>query len=219
MSQEDKAIDVSFLESCPRNPTDCPPQTVLLLHDRYCTSKVWDEVGSLTLLSAMGYRAVAFDIPRYGDSSDVEVCDKSQFLQSFMDGADIVAPIIVVADIGGQYVIPYLLQHSGRTLPDKVRGCVAVAPTNTEQVLCDERSRHVHVPVLSIYGDDDHSGSPARNMHAMFPHHTLLQVQGCGLRYYVNETDDFHYLLYNALIQIDKHQTYIESTRRSSTHS
>ena len=201
VSMEDKAIDVYFHEAAPYNlKADAP--SILFLHGAAFTSQIWDDIGTLTLLGAMGWRAVAIDLPEYGYTRGGMVRDTALFLDLVIQGMDMECPVLVSPSISGQYSIPFLLKHN-RNIHQRIRAFISIAPANTEQLLVDKRTKDILIPSFTLYGSKDETdgGSAARNM-VEIPNQMAYRISEAGHACYVNESDQWHLLLYNLLTNL-----------------
>lgn len=164
----------------------------------------------------MGWRAVAPDLPEHGYTRGGNVCDKATCLELFLRGADITNPVIISAGIGGDYTIPYLL-HNNRELANKVRAFIPIAPSSTQTFLCDKRTNYINIPVFAIYGsrDEVRGGSAARNMASVLRRQTTYLIKGAGHRCFVNEMDEWHFLLYNILWELTERDKITSREQRN----
>ena len=128
---------------------------VLFLHGGSYTSRIWADRGILDDVAAAGYRAVAIDLPGYGETpmpkggNDDPDADAA-FIAAMADqlgGADDV--VIVSPSASGKFSLPYLA-----TDPDPPpAGFVPIAPVGTETFHRPSGSRRV--PTLIVWGEHD----------------------------------------------------------------
>ncbi|XP_010114782.1 PREDICTED: alpha/beta hydrolase domain-containing protein 14A-like, partial [Chlamydotis macqueenii] len=126
---------------------------VLFLHGQAFTSKTWEALGTLALLAGEGYRAVAIDLPGYGDSPPVETVATAQgrvaFLDHILQELGMQRPVLVSPSMSGRFSLPFLLARG-----DQLSGFVPVAPVGTKDYAA-EQYQQVQTPTLIIYGDRD----------------------------------------------------------------
>ena len=203
VSMEDKAIDVSFLEACPPKLTSDTP-SILFLHGDAFTAQIWDDIGTLTLLGALGWRAVAIDLPEYGSTRGGRVYDTAQFIDLVLEGMDMECPVLVSPSMSGRFSIPFLLKHSSDQ-EQRIKAFISIAPDNTEQFLIDKRTKDIEIPSFTVYGskDEEVGGSAARNMVGIH-NQMAYRIAEAGHACYVNESDQWHLLLYNLLTKLRK---------------
>ena len=120
---------------------------VVLLHGAAFRAETWRETGTLAALADAGYRAVAVDLPGFGESPNAEV-DYGTWLGQLLDQLDLERPVIVSPSMSGRFSLPFL---TGR--PDRLSGFVAVAPVAIPEYR--DRLPGVTVPVLAIWGQRD----------------------------------------------------------------
>ncbi|KAM5147995.1 protein ABHD14A-like [Mantella aurantiaca] len=123
-----------YREAVPRSALEGgPPEryTVLLLHGRSFTSKTWEDLGTLQILSEHGYRAVAVDLPGYGQSLQAQPMSsekgRTDYLLHIMEALGGRQPVLISPSMSGMFSLPLLLQH-----PDRLRGFIPIAPVGTK---------------------------------------------------------------------------------------
>ncbi|XP_009955260.1 PREDICTED: alpha/beta hydrolase domain-containing protein 14A-like, partial [Leptosomus discolor] len=131
---------------------------VLFLHGQAFTSKTWEALGTLALLAGEGYRAVAIDLPGYGDSPPAETVATAQgrvdFLDHVLQELGMRMPVLVSPSMSGRFALPFLLARG-----DRLAGFVPVAPVGTKDYAA-EQYRQVQTPTLILYGDRDTNLAP-----------------------------------------------------------
>src|SRR5687767_12705305 len=102
--------------------------SVLLLHGMSFTSKTWLELNTINILSALGYRVVAIDLPGFGNSSkEAHNLNRSSFLYNLIERLNLNRAVIVSPSFSGYYSLPFLL-----TYWNVLSGYVTVAPVGSE---------------------------------------------------------------------------------------
>src|SRR5215469_525458 len=122
-------------------------QVVLLLHGARFSSKTWQDIGTMKVLADAGNRAVAVDLPGFGDS---EPNDESpeKWLGNLLDALDLARPVIVSPSMSGRYALPFATSE-----PERLRGFIAVAPVAIMEY--KDRLKQITVPVLAVWGEND----------------------------------------------------------------
>jgi pimeloyl-ACP methyl ester carboxylesterase len=124
-----------------------PGPTIVLLHGASFTAQSWKQIGTLNLLSGLGYRVFAIDLPGYGKSPASNV-PPHKWLGKVLEQLHIESPVVVAPSMSGQFALPLVTGA-----PDQVAGFVAVAPVAiphyAEQLGC------ITAPVLAIWGEND----------------------------------------------------------------
>ncbi|XP_038626569.1 protein ABHD14A isoform X4 [Tachyglossus aculeatus] len=105
---------------------------VVLLHGQAFSSHTWEKLGTLVLLSQHGYRAVALDLPGYGNSAvspeAATEAGRLRLLTRTLRGLGLENPVLVSPSMSGRYSLPLLLQGGGQ-----LRGFVPIAPVATNE--------------------------------------------------------------------------------------
>ncbi|XP_009985752.1 PREDICTED: alpha/beta hydrolase domain-containing protein 14A [Tauraco erythrolophus] len=160
---------------------------VLFLHGQAFTSKTWEDLGTLALLAGEGYRAVAIDLPGYGDSPPVETVATAQgrvaFLDHVLQELSMRRPVLVSPSMSGRFALPFLLARW-----EQLAGFVPIAPVGTKDYAA-EQYQQVQTPTLILYGDRD-----ARQRVAVVP--------DAGHACYLDKPEDFHQALLGFLRQL-----------------
>lgn len=174
---------------------------VLFLHGQAFTSKTWEALGTLALLAGEGYRAVAIDLPGYGDSPPAEMAATAQgrvaFLDHVLQELGMRRPVLVSPSMSGRFALPFLLARG-----DQLAGFVPVAPVGTKDYAA-EQYRRVQTPTLILYGDRDINLGP-QALHSLLhlPRHHMAVVPDAGHACYLDKPEDFHRALLGFLHQL-----------------
>ncbi|KAM4653943.1 protein ABHD14A [Amazona ochrocephala] len=174
---------------------------VLFLHGQAFTSKTWEALGTLALLAGEGYRAVAIDLPGYGDSPLAETVATVQgrvaFLDHVLQELGMQRPVLVSPSMSGRFVLPFLLVQG-----DRLAGFVSIAPVGTKDYTAEQYQR-VQTPTLILYGDrDTRLGSQALQSLRHLPGHRVAVVPDAGHACYLDKPEDFHRALLGFLRQL-----------------
>ncbi|XP_073420619.1 protein ABHD14A-like [Dendrobates tinctorius] len=183
-----------YREAAPRSVLEgAAPERfpVLLLHGRSFTSKTWEELGTLQILSEHGYRATAIDLPGYGESLQAQPVSsergRTEYLLRVMDALGTRQPVVISPSMSGLFSLPLLLQH-----PDRIRGFVPVAPVGTKSFK-PQQFQTIQVPTLIVYGTEDTNlGSQSLESLQRLPNHTLSPIKGAGHACYMDRPEEFH---------------------------
>lgn len=164
-------LRVHMLISRPSRPSQ---GLVILLHGSAFSADTWNTLGTLDHLSALGFTAVAIDLPGYGQYKSgrnrQKAAEREVFLQDFLASlpeAEHAAKVaIVAASMGGGYANPFVAAH-----PTRVAGYVPIAAVLSHDQLAWARSQ---IPALILWGEKDSPDSArAEAYKRLFPRHTF----------------------------------------------
>lgn len=134
--------EVHYLEAGPAGG-----RPVVLLHGASFQAETWRQIGTLAALTEAGCRAVAVDLPGFGESASVHVDCKS-WLAELLDRLDLPRPVIVSPSMSGRFSLPLVTGS-----PDRVSGFVAVAPVDIPGHKAE--LGQITAPVLAVWGEHD----------------------------------------------------------------
>jgi pimeloyl-ACP methyl ester carboxylesterase len=160
---------------------------VLLLHGASFSAQTWQDLGTLSLLAGQGCRAVAADLPGFGQSEPGNPDEPEAFLAELLEQLTIDRPVLVAPSMSGGYSLPLVARH-----PEKLRGFVAVAPVGIaryEPELAGNR-----LPVLAVWGGDDRIVplEQAERLVRALPKARLVVLENAGHACYLQATAEFH---------------------------
>jgi len=160
---------------------------VLLLHGARFSSADWEALGTLEVLSGAGYRAVAVDLPGYGESPPLETPDPGAFLAELARALDLERPVLVSPSMSGRFSLPLVAAD-----PDRLAGFVPVGVAGSAGAL--EGLRAVRLPTLVVWGanDDIVPLDQGRALAAPLPAASLWIVPGAGHPCYLDAPEAFH---------------------------
>lgn len=168
-----------------------PRLQVVLLHGQAFTSKTWEELGTMSLLAANGYQALAMDLPGYGNSPDSEALKTDQsrvdLLSRFMESLGVRAAVLLSPSMSGHYSIPFLVKNSVQ-----LHGFIPIAPVGTRSV-SPQQYQSIQTPTLIVYGAlDTNLGAQSHHNLIQLPNHSVLKLEGARHACYKEKPREFH---------------------------
>jgi pimeloyl-ACP methyl ester carboxylesterase len=160
--------------------------SVLLLHGASFSAKTWQELGTLTLLAENGYRAVAVDLPGFGQSQQI-AGSPQDFLSQLMEPLNLQPPVLVSPSMSGGYSLPLVAQH-----PEKLKGFVPVAPVSLPSF--EQQLGGIELPTLAIWGSNDQivPVTWAERLCHWLPNAHKVILENAGHACYMRATAEFH---------------------------
>ncbi len=192
------APDTPGLASIARGPAEGP--AVLLLHGARFRAATWDELGTLDLLAERGWRAVAVDLPGYGDSparADLAPADQLAWL---LDALDLVRPVVVAPSMSGRLALPHAARH-----PETLRALVAVAPVEVPRWAPALAELGADAPpALLVWGERDAvvPAAHARQLAEALSGSRVVTLPGAEHACYLPDPGPFHAALVEFLARV-----------------
>lgn len=167
---------------------------VVLLHGKAFSSRTWEQLGTLQLLSQRGYRAVAIDLPGFGSSAPSKEASteagRAELLERVLRDLEVKNAVLVSPSLSGRYALPFLVRGH-----HQLRGFVPIAPAATESYT-REQFRAVKTPTLILYGELDHNlARESLRQLRHLPNHTVVKLRAAGHACYLQKPQDFHLAL------------------------
>ncbi|XP_072179496.1 putative protein-lysine deacylase ABHD14B [Diadema setosum] len=179
-------VNVHYREVLPASE---PKGRLLFLHGMRFSSLTWQDLGTLHYMACHGYRAVAIDLPGYGDTPKADIASVT-FMKKVMEGLDMEDAVICSPSMSGTYSIPFLKEH-----PTLFKGYVPVAPVGTNK-LSEKEYAAIPVQTLITYGETDESlGVTSLKMLKHLPNNQVLELKGAGHAAYLDKPLEFHQAL------------------------
>jgi abhydrolase domain-containing protein 14 len=171
-----------YLEATPAAPTGA----VLLLHGASFRAQTWQDLGTLERLALAGFRAIALDLPGYGNSPRWSG-DGARLLPDVLDALRIARPVLVSPSMSGRYSLPFV-----STQGDRLSGFIAIAPVGIPKAL--KALQGNRLPTLALWGERDRivSVSQADKLVAALPNAEKVVLTDAGHACYMNQPAVFH---------------------------
>lgn len=170
-------------------PATEPKGTLLFLHGMRFKSLTWQDLGTLNYMACHGYRAVAVDLPGYGESKKADV-SSATFMTNLMKTLNMKQAVIVSPSMSGSFSIPFLKDH-----PEVFKGFVPVAPVGTNKLSSEEYGA-IEVPTLIVYGEKDESiGLESLKALKNLKNNEIVQLKEAGHAAYMDKPLEFHHHL------------------------
>ncbi|XP_069331892.1 protein ABHD14A isoform X2 [Eulemur rufifrons] len=167
---------------------------VVLLHGKAFNSHTWEQLGTLQLLSQRGYRAVALDLPGFGNSAPSKEASteagRAGLLEQVLRDLEVRNAVLVSPSLSGRYALPFLMRGH-----HQLRGFVPIAPTSTQNYT-QEQFWAVKTPTLILYGELDRilARESLRQLRHL-PNHSVVKLRNAGHACYLHKPQDFHLVL------------------------
>lgn len=168
-------------------PAANAPLTVLFLHGASYTSRTWADRGVLDRVVDAGFRAVAVDLPGFGDSPATDR-DPAAVLAALVTAVAPPGRVVVVSpSMSGRFSLALLAQPD----PPALAGFVAVAPVGIDSFR--RTADAPALPSLLVWGENDDviPRSQADVLAAQLPGSRLELIPGAGHAPYDDEPDAF----------------------------
>nr|XP_030723192.1 protein ABHD14A isoform X1 [Globicephala melas] len=167
---------------------------VVLLHGKAFNSRTWEQLGTLQLLAQRGYRAVALDLPGFGNSAPSKEASteagRAQLLERVLQDLEVQNVVLVSPSLSGCYALPFLMQGH-----HQLHGFVPIAPASTQNYT-QEQFQAVKTPTLILYGELDRvlAWESLRQLRHL-PNHSVVKLRDAGHACYLHKPQDFHLVL------------------------
>jgi abhydrolase domain-containing protein 14 len=159
---------------------------VLFLHGASFSAQTWQELDTLTFLAQQSYRAVAVDLPGFGQSEQLSA-QPEDFLIALMGQLDLIRPILVSPSMSGRYSLPLVAHH-----PERLAGFVPVAPVGIPSF--EGQLKGNPLPTLAIWGSNDQivPVEQADRLCRLMPKAQKVILAEAGHACYMRATVEFH---------------------------
>jgi abhydrolase domain-containing protein 14 len=168
---------------------------ILLLHGKMFKAATWQETGTLAKLSEAGYRAVALDMPGFGQSPFADI-ESAEVIKTVISQASPNKAIILGPSMGGRIALEFALDN-----PALVSGLILVGAVGVQEN--KERLKKLSLPCLAIWGGED-SISPLANGHLIqqeIKGAELVVIPGAPHPCYLDQPDEWHRILLGFLTE------------------
>jgi abhydrolase domain-containing protein 14 len=173
---------------------------VLLLHGASFSAETWKQIGTMSALAQAGFRAIAVDLPGFGESQ-ASAADPCAWLAGLLDHLAVVSPVVVSPSMSGRFALAFAVEK-----PDRLGGLVAVAPVG---VMTYKAQLHrITAPVLAIWGELDRTipHAHADLLVAAVRHGRKIVVPGGSHAPYMSDPARFHAELLSFLAELPCHR-------------
>jgi len=182
------------------SPTASATSTILLLHGQAFTSANWENIGTLQLLASWGFRAVAVDLPGFGQSvSQVNSASNEDFIEALVSTLGSL-PVIVSPSMSGGFSLPYLFQNPATSL-QRAKAYIPVAPVSSGTYKA--KYPRSQLPTLIVYGSNDRGlGFSSRDNLQVLPKSFIAEIDNAGHACYLDQPLLFHNVVYHFLTKL-----------------
>ncbi len=162
---------------------------ILLLHGKMFQAATWQETGTLAKLADAGYRAVALDMPGFGNSPAADI-KPAEVLKAVINQVSPNGAILLGPSMGGRIALEFTFAN-----PDLVNGLILVGAVGAQENR--ERLKEIALPCLAVWGGED-TISPLTNGHLLQQEvrdAILAVIPGAPHPCYLDQPDEWHRIL------------------------
>lgn len=148
-----KSVNVFFREYMPEKVTKS--MDVFLLHGSAFTSMTWEQIQTLEQLKENGYRAIAVDLPGFGETPNILIPPQqlALFLEGLFTSFGSKKVGLVAPSMSGKYMIPYIFSEWA----PRLKALIPIAPVGIRDHSEDEYAQ-LKLNTFIFYGEKDSSG-------------------------------------------------------------
>jgi len=170
---------------------------IVLLHGARFKAETWREIGTLNRLAELGYRAIAIDLPGFGESEG-PARNPQAWLGLFLDELKITSPVVISPSMSGRFTLPLLVSS-----PNRLSGFIAVAPVSIR--LYESKLTSIQTPILAIWGANDAVVPVADGALLVADGRgRLVVIPDAGHPSYLSDPDRFHEAIAEFISEIEK---------------
>jgi abhydrolase domain-containing protein 14 len=159
---------------------------VLLLHGAAFSSATWEGLDTLNALAREGFRAVAVDLPGYGESPACGLAG-AELIAALLDALGAEQAAIVAPSLAGRHALPFAIAQ-----PRRVRRLALVAPAGVTPLLEELRGLPLRTRIWWSEGDAVIPVAHGEALAAALPEAELLRWAGATHPLYLDDPVRFH---------------------------